>query len=66
MNELLLTSKNIYYPKRSFEYVIAKSSINNDKKVNLNEYLKTNKFDVKHDDAKAVLEYIKKIAENRS
>ena len=66
MNELLLTSKNIYYPKRSFEYVIAKSSINNEKKVNLNEYLKKNKFDVKHDDAKAVLEYIKKIAENRS
>lgn len=64
MDELLLTSKNIYYPKRSFEYVINKSNINNDKKNSLNEYLRKNKFDVKHEDAKAVLEYIKKISKN--
>jgi hypothetical protein len=62
-DELLLTSKNIYYPKRSFEYVINKSNIDENKKNNLKKYLETNKFDIKHDDAKAVIEYIKKLAE---
>ena len=62
VDNLLSTSKNIYYPKRSFEYVIAKSTITDDKKMRLREYLKNNKFDIKHDDAKEVLEYIKKIS----
>ena len=61
--ELLDTSKNIYYPKRSFEYVIKKSNISDETKNSLLKYLKNNKFDIKHDDAKAVLEYIKEISE---
>ncbi|RAP53037.1 MAG: TfuA domain protein core [Methanosphaera sp. rholeuAM130] len=65
VEELLSTSKDIYYPKRSFEYVINKSGIDDDKKTNLKEYLEKNKFDIKHDDAKAVLEYIKKISEKQ-
>lgn len=63
--ELLSTSKDIYYPKRNFEYVINKSSIDANKKTDLKEYLEKNKFDIKHDDAKAVLEYIKKISEKQ-
>lgn len=66
VDELLLTSKNIYYPKRSFEYVINKSAITEDKKSNLKEYLNKNKFDIKHDDARAVIEYIKKISEKQN
>ena len=61
---LLETSKNTYYPKRSFEYVINKSDINSDKKEKLKEYIKEKNFDIKYEDAKAVLEYIKKISKN--
>ena len=62
VDKLLQTSKKIYYPKRSFDYVIKKSDIDEDRKKSLKEYLKENKFDIKHDDAKAVLEYIKKLS----
>lgn len=59
VDNLLATSKDIYYPKRSFEYVIKKSELTEYKKTELTKYLDKNKFDIKHDDAKAVIEYIK-------
>lgn len=62
VDNLLATSKDIYYPKRSFEYVIKKSELSEDKKTELTHYLYNYKFDIKYDDAKAVIEYIKTIA----
>jgi len=59
VDNLLATSKDIYYPKRNFEYVIKKSELTEYKKTELTKYLDKNKFDIKHDDAKAVIEYIK-------
>lgn len=56
---LLATAKEIYYPRRSFEYVIKKSELTQKKQKDLQEYLNKQGFDIKHDDAKAVIEYIK-------
>ncbi len=61
-DELLKISKQLYYPKRSFAYVIKKSSLNDDKKEELLNYIKSIKYDVKNEDAKKVVEYIKKIS----
>lgn len=60
-NELLDIAKNTYYPKRSFEYTIKKSDLSSEDKNSLMKYLKKNGFDVKYEDAKKVIEYIKKI-----
>ena len=61
--ELLSIAKDTYYPKRSFEYTFKKSSLSPEKITSLTNYINTNKFDIKHDDAKKVIEYIKKINE---
>lgn len=61
VDNLLSTAKDIYYPRRSFEYVIRKSELSKEKLEALNEYMDKNKFDIKHDDARKVIEYIKKI-----
>ncbi len=61
-DELLKIAKDTYYPKRSFNYVIKKSSLNDDKKEELLNYIKSIKYDVKNEDAKKVVEYIKKIS----
>lgn len=63
MNDLLNTAKDIYYPRRCFNYVIKKSGIDDAKKSQLKKYLEVNKFDIKHDDAKAVIEYIKELVD---
>lgn len=62
-DELLQISKDTYYPKRSFSYVIKKSSLNYDKKIELNEYIDSKQFDIKKQDAKKVIEYIKNLTE---
>lgn len=62
-DNLLATAKDIYYPKRSFEYVINKSNLTQEKKTELKDYLKDNGFDIKHEDARAVIEHIKTIAD---
>lgn len=62
-DELLQISKDTYYPKRSFSYVIKKSSLNYDKKIELNEYINSKQFDIKKQDAKKVIEYIKNLTE---
>lgn len=61
-DELLAISKDTYYPKRSFNYVIKKSSLNDDKKTDLISFIKSKEFDIKNQDAKKVIEYIKKLA----
>ncbi|MBE6494295.1 MAG: TfuA-related McrA-glycine thioamidation protein [Methanosphaera stadtmanae] len=61
---LLDTAKEIYYPKRTFEYVIKKSNLSNETLTMLSTYIKKNKFDIKHEDAKEVIEYIKKLSSN--
>ena len=63
--DLLTAAKEIYYPKRTFDYVIKKSNLSEEKKSNLKTYIKKNKFDIKHDDAKEVLEYIKEIVSKK-
>ena len=63
--DLLTAAKEIYYPKRTFDYVIKKSNLSEEKKSNLKSYIKKNKFDIKHDDAKEVLEYIKEIVSKK-
>lgn len=60
-DELLNIAKNTYYPKRSFEYTIKKSDLSSEDKNSLMKYLKNYGFDVKYEDAKKVIEYIKKI-----
>lgn len=59
--ELLSITKETYYPKRSFNYVIKKSSLTNEKITSLSNYIKENKYDIKTEDAKKVVEYIKKL-----
>lgn len=59
--ELLKISKELYYPKRSFEYVIKKSSLDDNKKLELLNYIKSIRYDIKNEDAKKVIEYIKNL-----
>lgn len=62
-DELLEIAKNTYYPKRSFEYTIKNSSLSQESITTLINYIKNNKIDIKHDDARKVIEYIKKLTE---
>lgn len=59
--ELLQISKDTYYPKRSFNYIIKKSSLSDDKKRKLLNYINSKGFDIKNEDAKKVIEYIKQL-----
>lgn len=61
MDELLKTAKSIYYPRRTFEYIIKKSNLEKERIKQINNYIKNNKFDIKHDDAREVIKYIKTI-----
>lgn len=60
-DELLSIAKEIYYPKRSFSYVIKKSSLPSEKITTLTNYIKKNKFDIKTQDAIKVIQEIKKL-----
>ena len=60
-NELLKIAKDTYYPKRSFNYVIKKSSLNDNEKTELINYIHSKQFDIKNQDAKKVIEYIKNL-----
>lgn len=60
-NELLKIAKDTYYPKRSFNYVIKKSSLNDNEKTELINYIHSKQFDIKNQDAKKVIEYIKQL-----
>ncbi len=63
-NELLKIAKDTYYPKRSFNYVIKKSSLNDNEKTELINYIHSKQFDIKNQDAKKVIEYIKNLIIN--
>ena len=63
--DLLNTAKEIYYPKRTFDYVIKKSGLSEEKITLLTSYIQKNKFDIKHDDAKEVLEYIRELSSKK-
>ena len=60
---LLEISKSTYYPKRSFEYTIKKSSLDAEKQKQLLDYIKDKNFDIKYEDAKKVILEVKKIKE---
>lgn len=64
-DELLRIAKDTYYPKRSFEYVIKKSSLSNDTQTILLNYIKEKDFDIKNRDARKVVEYIKNLVEKK-
>lgn len=61
MDELLMIAKDTYYPKRSFSYVIRKSSLNDKKITALTNYIDENKYDIKTLDAQKVIKYIKQL-----
>ncbi|RAP44689.1 MAG: TfuA domain protein core [Methanosphaera sp. rholeuAM6] len=63
--ELLKIAKDTYYPKRSFAYVIKKSSLSQEDITALINYIKDKKYDIKNRDAIKVVEYIKNLVENK-
>lgn len=64
--ELLKITKNIYYPKRSFKYIIGKSSLEDNKKEILCKYIEDNHFDIKTLDAISVIKYVKELTADES
>ena len=62
LRKRLKIAKDTYYPKRSFEYTIRISSLSPENITTLLNYINKNKIDIKHDDAKKVIQYIKKIS----
>lgn len=63
-DELLKIAKDTYYPKRSFNYVIKKSSLSQENMTLLLNYISDRGYDIKNRDAKAVVEYIKDLSNN--
>ena len=59
--QILDAAKQTYYPKRSFEYVIAKSKIDGEIQQQLLGYIKDKNFDIKYEDAKKTIHYIKQL-----
>ena len=56
--ELLNIAKKTYYPKRNYAKVLSESSLDNDKKSRLIDFIRTS-ADIKKEDAKELLETIK-------
>ena len=63
-DELLSIAKETYYPRRSFNYVIKKSSLSDEDKRILIDYINSKDYDVKNRDAMEVVEYIKNLIED--
>ncbi len=63
--ELLHITKDTYYPKRSFKYILDKSSLEQETKDTLTIYIDKSNYDIKTIDATAVIEYIKKLKEKK-
>lgn len=57
-DELLSISKKTFYPKRSYAQTLSESSLDNDKKGELINFIRESK-DIKKEDAKELLQYIK-------
>lgn len=61
IKNLYKTAKNIYYPQRTYARVLKDSELDETKKEKLRSYLEIKGTDIKADDAKKVLEYIKEL-----
>lgn len=61
-NDLLKITRNIYYPHRTYPRIFEKSDLNEDKKNKLIRYI-NHSPNIKTEDAKDVLRYIRKIAD---
>ena len=57
-DELLAISKKTFYPKRNYAQTLSKSSLDEDKKGELINFIRESK-DIKKEDAKELLQYIK-------
>ena len=56
--ELISIAKKTFYPKRNYAQTLAKSSLDNDKKGELIDFIRQSK-DIKKEDAKELLHMIK-------
>ncbi|AUB54736.1 MAG: TfuA-related McrA-glycine thioamidation protein [Methanobacterium sp.] len=61
VKNLYETAKKIYYPQRTYTRVLKDSKLDKEKKKQLNSYLDNKGIDIKEEDAKKVLEYIKEL-----
>ncbi len=61
VKNLYETAKKIYYPQRTYTRVLKDSKLDKEKKKTLNSYLDNKGIDIKEEDAKKVLEYIKEL-----
>lgn len=56
--ELITNAKSTFYPKRNYAQTLSESSLNNDKKTDLINFIRES-ADIKKEDAKELLKYIK-------
>lgn len=63
-DHLYQVAKDIYYPKRTYNLVFRNSHLENEKINNLKRFLDKESLDIKNQDAKEVLNYIKNYMEN--
>lgn len=61
-DELMGIAKKTYYPKRSYAKTLSESSLDNDKKGELINFIRESK-DIKKEDAKELICHIRKIVE---
>ena len=59
-DDLLSIAKKTYYPKRNYAQTLSESNLDNDKKDRLINFIRKSK-DIKKEDAKELLEYIKNL-----
>lgn len=59
-DELLKIAKETYYPQRNYAQTLSKSTLENAKKDNLINYIRTSK-DIKKEDAKELIKHIKQV-----
>ncbi|MBP3791768.1 MAG: TfuA-related McrA-glycine thioamidation protein [Methanobrevibacter sp.] len=64
-DELIQITKSTFYPKRNYAQTLGESSLDDDTKGNLIDFIRTSD-DIKKEDAKELLEYIKKYIESEN
>ena len=63
-DDLLSIAKKTYYPKRNYAQTLSESNLDNDKKDRLINFIRKSK-DIKKEDAKELLEYIKNLVNSQ-
>ncbi len=63
--ELIQIAKSTFYPKRNYAQTLSKSSLNDEAKENLIDFIRTSD-NIKKEDAKELLKHIKKYIENEN